>query len=263
MIKLKNIQLEIIEIITAYVNEEQLQWLKSARNKLKSSSDLINELLMTSSTIRRSLNVNDVNEKPLFINDKYYSLDVIVRCLLILDSITVLTNSSKSACQAETVNKIVKDYYQFGDEHEKCALLSTLYIFDTQGDALSTAIRACRCNSHNEYSAIAIDNPYPARFFPEANFNQLVLKSLFMGLNIKQIQGLKERLNETLSNMSFRYAIEQALANRVPPASLWYSVRLDDLNKENKQLQQQYLEHFKQACSSHRETILSLFETAE
>ena len=40
------------------------------------------------------------------------------------------------------------------------------------------------------FEAIACENPYPARYFGDAAFSQLVLKADFMGLDIARIIGV-------------------------------------------------------------------------
>lgn len=158
------------------------------------------------------------------------------------------------------VKLLAKHYYQYGDESEKATLLKLLPLVDINGDALPTAIKACRCNSLVEFSAIALNNHFPASYFPELNFNQLVLKSLFMGLEIDQINGLASRLNEKLSNMCFAYAVEQALAERNLPASVWQAIRISDLDKENSLLVNKYLAHFANLTKNHQQQIETIIK---
>ncbi|HCM48524.1 MAG TPA: hypothetical protein DIS98_13860, partial [Colwellia sp.] len=150
---------------------------------------------------------------------------------------------------------LLKQYYRGADESEKIAWLKGLLYVDEHGVALNTVINASRCNSLNEFSALALNNDYVAQHFPELNFNQLVLKSLFMGLDISCISTLSSRLNARLTNMCFSYAIEQALANRIPPASIWLAILPNELNDENSLLVTQYLSHFYQQDDNHKQKI--------
>lgn len=158
------------------------------------------------------------------------------------------------------VKLLAKNYYQYGDESEKVTLLKLLTLFDRQGEVLQTAIKACRCNSLVEFSAIALRNDFPAYYFPELNFNQLVLKSLFMGLEIDEINGLSTRLNEKLSNMCFAYAVEQALAERNLPSSVWQAIRINDLDTENNLLVDKYLTYFANLAENHQQQIETLIK---
>jgi hypothetical protein len=79
---------------------------------------------------------------------------------------------------------------------------------------LDTAIDACRTNIIPLFEAIACENPYPAKYFPELNFNQMVLKCLFNRIAVSRIVGLESRLNEQLSRMADNYARELNAAGR-------------------------------------------------
>jgi hypothetical protein len=70
------------------------------------------------------------------------------------------------------------------------------------------------------FEAIACDNPYPARFFPDLNFNQLVLKAFFTGVAVQRIVGLADRRNAELVRMAQAYASERLAAGRTVPPDL-------------------------------------------
>lgn len=248
--------------IDTALTQSQNSWLQNAVQQLNETQDIENELLYHSSTVRRALATEPLNTQQVTTNQHKLPVDVAIRGLFLFIAINNKLNTTPAPAE-NTFSKLIRHYYQYGDEHEKCALLTLLPILDEHGYGVQTAIKACRCNSVREYSAIALNNNYPAAFFPELNFNQLVLKSLFMGLDINQIQNLAQRLNPKLSNMCFAYAIEQALADRVPPASLWLAVKLQHLDKENQLQQQKYLQHFKQVCAHHKTVIERVFPTSQ
>ena len=70
------------------------------------------------------------------------------------------------------------------------------------------------------FEAIACENPYPARHFPELNFNQMVLKAAFNGVALARVVGLSSRLNAELARMASDYASERRAAGRSVPADL-------------------------------------------
>jgi hypothetical protein len=131
---------------------------------------------------------------------------------------------------------------------------------DPEGEAVNLAVNAARCNSADEFSALAIDNSYPSKHFQDLNFNQLVLKALFMGLPIDGFVGLNNRLSTSLSNMCFSYAVEQALAERIPPASLWLATKYHDLTAEHQAGFEHYVQHFAKCDQQHKQKIESLIE---
>jgi hypothetical protein len=67
------------------------------------------------------------------------------------------------------------------------------------------------------FRAIACDNPYPAAHFPEASFNQMVLKAVFVGAPVSRIVGLSRRATPELRRMAEDYASERRAAGRAVP----------------------------------------------
>ena len=85
---------------------------------------------------------------------------------------------------------------------------------------LSTAIDACRSGNAELFEAIACENPYPARHFPDRNFNQLVMKALASGVALSRIVGVSRRTNPDLARMVGDYASERKAAGRSAPPEI-------------------------------------------
>jgi hypothetical protein len=85
---------------------------------------------------------------------------------------------------------------------------------------MTTAVEACRTNAQVIFEAIACDNPYPFRYFPELNFNQMVLKALFIGSPLARVIGLEERITSELIRMAEDYASERRAAGRPVPEDI-------------------------------------------
>lgn len=243
----------LYHIIKNTLNPTELTWIDNAVSTLGNSSDPINQLLDLSVVVKRqitsAININENNAEPVL---THCDNSEIIRLLLLL---------SLFEQHPDLHNKTtLKHYYQAGDSSEKAALLKGLRLLDPEGEAVNLAVNAARCNSVDEFSALALFNDYPAEHFAELNFNQLVLKTLFIGLDISQINKLSSRLNAKLSNMCLSYAIEQALAERIPPASLWLAVNFDQLDDENQQEYAQYVKHFYHADTSHQQLLSQLMQ---
>jgi hypothetical protein len=78
----------------------------------------------------------------------------------------------------------------------------------------------CRTNILPLFESISCENPYPAHYFPELNFNQMVLKAMFNGIALARIVGLAGRHNAELTRMSNDYAAERTAAGRSVPADI-------------------------------------------
>lgn len=74
------------------------------------------------------------------------------------------------------------------------------------------------------FNAIALYNFYPAAYFDELAWNQMILKALFVGSPLSKIQGLEQRTNLTLVTMLVNYARERLSANRSVSPELWQVV---------------------------------------
>jgi hypothetical protein len=115
---------------------------------------------------------------------------------------------------------LADNVFRTGDNDERAALLKALSILPEPEGFVDLAIDACRSHVQAVFEAIACENPYPMRFFPEHAFNQMVLKSFFTGVAVKRIEGLAARRSPELARMAEAYASERRAAGRSVPADL-------------------------------------------
>lgn len=114
--------------------------------------------------------------------------------------------------------EFVAQVYNKGDNKEREALLKTLVGLPEPERFSSTAIDACRSHVQSVFEAIACENRYPGKYFPDAAFNQLVLKAFFTQVRVERIAMLAERRTPELGRMANAYADERRAAGRpVPP----------------------------------------------
>jgi hypothetical protein len=110
--------------------------------------------------------------------------------------------------------------YERGDSAEQLSWLKSTAILPLPDRFLLTIIDACRTSILPLFEAVACENPYPSRHFPDRNFNQLVLKALFNGVALSRIVGLAGRLNAELTRMAGDYADERRAAGRAVPSDI-------------------------------------------
>ena len=145
----------------------------------------------------------------------HWGLDELARAILLLKT---------AHLPSDEYFETVLECYQQGDSREQQSWLRGLNLLPDRGRFLDAAIDACRTNIVPLLEAIACENRYPAAHFPELNFNQMVLKSLFNGIRMERILGLESRFNPELSRMADDYASEREAAGRDVPPDLWWVV---------------------------------------
>jgi hypothetical protein len=74
------------------------------------------------------------------------------------------------------------------------------------------------------FCAVAHNNPFPSEQFNDDQWNQMVLKCLFIGVPLQPVIGLDERANAKLMSMLVDFAHERRAAHRTVPAELWRCV---------------------------------------
>jgi hypothetical protein len=115
---------------------------------------------------------------------------------------------------AEEHVDFVDNLFMHGDSREQEALLRALSILPDQGRFLVTAVEACRVNVQTVFEAIACENPYPGCYFPELNFNQMVLKAVFAGVSLQRIVGLSDRITPRLRGMASDHIKDRTATGR-------------------------------------------------
>lgn len=147
-----------------------------------------------------------VGKAPLAVADRgTWGADEIARTIL--------------AVRAASLN-LVGELYAQGDNGERQAILRALSLLPDAEAHLTIAIDACRMSVQPVFEAIACENPYPAKFFPELHFNQMVLKAVFTGVSLARIEGLGPRVTPELARMAAAYASERRAAGRAVPTDL-------------------------------------------
>ena len=119
-----------------------------------------------------------------------------------------------------TYVKTISELFKAGELNELVALYSALPVLAHPESWRFQATEGIRNNIADVQSAIMLYNPYPADYFDEAAWNQLVLKAFFTDKDITQIIGLDERKNARLAKTLADYAAERRAAGRSLPPNI-------------------------------------------
>lgn len=121
----------------------------------------------------------------------------------------------------DTYIRQIENLFSTAELQELVALYSALPVLAYPEHWLYRATEAVRSNMGVVFEAIAFGNPYPATYFSEAAWNQLVLKCIFNAKPIHLIYGLKQRANAELAQNLSDLAHERWAAGRELPAQAW------------------------------------------
>jgi hypothetical protein len=218
------------KIIETNANEKELQWLDS--QNIKDNKALLKTFVLTPRFISKKL----VEISP----NNFWTLDRVVRVFLLYN---VQDKSEQDYCQT------IETLFETAEINEAVALYTALPYLKYPKTWLFRATEAVRSNMGHVFDAIAFHNSYPAKYFSESAWNQLILKCIFNDKPIHLIEGLDERANQDLANILSDFAHERWAAHRTIPSQVWRLVSkfitptiLEDITKlfgsENIQNQQ-------------------------
>lgn len=114
--------------------------------------------------------------------------------------------------------------FETADLNELIALYGALPLLPYPKAHALRAAEGIRTNMTVVFEAIAHQNPYPAEYLEEGAWNQLVLKTVFIGKPLYRIYGLDQRSNARLAYMLSNYAHERWAASRTVTPELWRPV---------------------------------------
>jgi hypothetical protein len=113
---------------------------------------------------------------------------------------------------------------EVADTSELVTFLRFLPLLPNSEDFKNSAVEALRTNIAVVFDAIALNNPYPALYFNDQQWNQMYLKAAFMQRDLSKINDIDTRANEDLSRIISDYAHERWAASRPVDPLFWRPV---------------------------------------
>ncbi len=144
-----------------------------------------------------------------------WTIDQAARTLL------VLTFPAPTAAECVMV---LDQLFAAAEMHELVALYQALPLYRDPPAHVLRCAEGQRSNIKSVFCAIAHRNPYPSEQLNEDQWNQLVLKCLFVDVPLNPIVGLDRRANATLAKILVDFAHERWAAKRPVSPELWRCV---------------------------------------
>src|SRR5690606_6398077 len=119
---------------------------------------------------------------------------------------------------------------QVADTSELVTFLKYLMLLPNAESFRATAVATLRTNVSTVFDAIALNNPYPSKYFNDQQWNQMYLKAAFMQRDLSKIVDIDKRANADLARIISDYAHERWAASRDIDPYFWRPVPqfLDD-----------------------------------
>lgn len=144
-----------------------------------------------------------------------WTADVAARAMLLLSY-----DDSDGGSYAEMVTGLLK----LGRGEISAALYRCLPLLPYPERHLSWATAATRSDHRDLFEALALGNPYPAERFDEAAWNSLIMKAVFLGVPLAEVEGLERRANPVLARELHDFARQRVAAGQPPEPSIWQAV---------------------------------------
>ena len=212
---------EIKNILKEYGKPESLIWLTEKISRLaenKSTKDLYMAYSLLSSKFESSNPVSfegDGGEKVSYFKIHKANLLQIARIYLLSE----VLRQDQHYYTPKVANII-----QIADTGELETFLKYLILLPNPEAYKQTAVEALRTNIAIIFDAITLNNPYPAKYFNDQQWNQMYLKAAFMERDLSQIESIDERANEDLTRIISDYAHERWAASRKIDPLFWRPV---------------------------------------
>ena len=145
---------------------------------------------------------------PGFSHDSWTRQDV-VRVIFMMD-LDTKTNAT-----------YITQIFETAEVYELIALFKGLYLLENAAEFRMHYEEGIRTNMVNVFDAISAGNPFAKKYLPEASWNQLILKTLFIDRKLYKVHGVDAGKNENLANMLQDFVMERWAAGRTVSLEMW------------------------------------------
>ena len=212
---------EVENVIRGNIADETFQWLMDQLEKViseKSGKDLF----MTYSVLSSKIPDNDL--LILTLQESPFNSFLIRQHARILELARIYLLMRVLEADEATFTPKVATLIQVADKGELVAFLKFLAFLPNHKAFTHVAVEALRTNIADVFDAISLNNPYPAAYFNDQQWNQMYLKAAFMQRDLSMIMDVDSRANKELARIISDYAHERWAASRDIDPLFWRPV---------------------------------------
>lgn len=208
-------------IIERHANEQERVWIEDTETKFKNDFRP-HEFYFAFSRVGRHIGNRklELSEKQLQkardlregFRPQRWSLAQLVRAYYLL----LLAENKRDA-----LDQNLKVLCETADIEEQVVIYKMLSLFPYPERLTSRATEGIRTNVSVVFDAVALENPYASHFLDQDQWNQMVLKAVFMQRPLYRIYGVSKRMNSELALMLTDFAHERWAAHRDVTPELW------------------------------------------
>lgn len=207
--------------LSRYVKSENLTWLNQKSEQIANGANA-RVFFTTFSAVPRYVGKQDLELTPEDLQaaqalrsgwfPAHWSVDQVARTIVVL----ALPHDDP-----EKYLHTLEQVFTTADVGELVALYQSLPLLPHPESHRHQAAEGVRSNMTAVFKAVALQNPYPAEYFDDIAWNQMILKAIFVDSPIDLIQGIDRRANPALARMLINYAHERWAASRSVTPQLW------------------------------------------
>ena len=195
-------------------DEKTKSWLDQKLHSIKTDQDFFISFALINKKIPRDhlqlspAQIQTIHLKYPEFNIENWTLDQLCRFSLLM---------YYSLLSVKSLTKLIS----VADTREQISIFKSITYLENASHFTPIVVNGIRTNIVDIFDAIALKNLFAASYFSQDEWNQMILKAVFMERPIYQIKNIDQRKNEKLAHILFDYARERWAASRRVTPELW------------------------------------------
>ncbi|MFD2202621.1 EboA domain-containing protein [Shivajiella indica] len=211
----------LLEVLKENADSKSIEWLLQQKEKIENEASYLKFFMAFSQSSRyfkkQLLSLSDKNKEKADQLVKGFSPSSWDQLQTARSYLLLHFEENDPTSWVKALNKL----FETADMHEQQSLYAAIPIMPFQEEMTERAIEGLRTNISSVFDAVALNNPFPSKYFDERAWNQMVIKAIFLQRPLYQIQNADERANLNLAKILVDFAHERWAAGRKVMPELW------------------------------------------